>query len=73
MDISDFVKMGDNTIEIELITTRRNLFGPHHYIFRDQETFSVPGRWVNEAYWMDDYYFAPLGISDVVIGFQKVV
>lgn len=62
-DVTRFLHTGTNQIEIELITTRRNLFGPHHYKFRDQETFSVPGRWINEAYWMDDYYFAPLGIS----------
>ncbi len=70
IDITDLLKLGSNVIEIELITTRRNLFGPHHYKFRDQETFSVPGRWINEAYWMDDYYFAPLGITGVEIGLK---
>lgn len=65
VNITNHLSLGVNRVEIELITTRRNLFGPHHYKFRDQETFSVPGRWINEAYWMDEYYFSPLGFSGV--------
>lgn len=71
VEVTGLLRRGRNIVEIELITTRRNLFGPHHYKFRDQETFSVPGRWVNEAYWMDEYYFAPMGISGVKLGLKS--
>lgn len=69
VDISDYIQIGENEVRIELVTTRRNLFGPHHYKFKEQETFSVPARWVNEAYWMEEYYFSPLGIEGVKVCF----
>ncbi len=69
VELTPWLRRGENRLEIELITTRRNLLGPHHYKFREQETFSVPARWINEAYWMDEYYFAPLGVQGARIGF----
>ncbi|WP_343248666.1 glycosyl hydrolase [Diplocloster hominis] len=71
VEITGHLRPGLNKIRIELVTTRRNLFGPHHYKFKEEETFSVPARWVNEAYWMDEYYFSPLGVSGVSVCFRR--
>lgn len=53
IDISDFARIGENEIELELTVSNRNLFGPHHTA-EDEEpesvgpyTFELPGTWEN--------------------------
>lgn len=70
LDITDFITAGQNTLEVELVTTRHNLFGPHHNRQGEVKKFCAPHIWTNELMWTDDYYFAPLGVTDAVIGYK---
>lgn len=80
-DITDYVKKGINTADLELIGHNRNLLGPHHYI--GGESFMVcpatyEGRWeclpefmapnlFGKSTWTDDYGFVPFGIKSVYL------
>lgn len=68
LDITDAIKPGRNELEIELVTTRHNLFGPHHDKRGEVTKFAAPHIWANEVMWTDDYYFAPLGVTGAKIG-----
>lgn len=70
VDITDFVRPGSNRVEVELITTRHNLFGPHHNKNGEVKKFCAPHIWTNEVLWTDDYYFAPVGLSGASIRFD---
>jgi len=62
LDITPYVKKGKNTIEIELVSSCRNLLGPHHH--RAGELLSVhPGSWSDEKNWTDEYHFVPFGLT----------
>ena len=67
LDITDAIKRGRNELEIELVTTRHNLFGPHHDKRGEVTKFAAPHIWTNELMWTDDYYFAPLGVTGAKI------
>ena len=53
MDISEFARVGENEILLELIVSNRNLFGPHHTAGQEEPesvgpyTFELPGTWKN--------------------------
>ncbi len=70
-DITEFLKKGMNTIEIELFGGNRNLLGPHHHV--DGELFAVcpanftsrPGPFEDdprENVWTDTYCFVRFGV-----------
>ena len=73
VDISDFVKEGDNKITVQLFAGNRNLLGPHHYI--QGESYSVSpltftdkpgwgdGGWITDV-WRDRYCFVEFGIKE---------
>jgi hypothetical protein len=67
LDITEYVEAGCNKVEIELITTRHNLFGPHHNKNGEVKKFCAPHIWTNELMWTDDYYFAPVGVTGAKI------
>ena len=57
---------GQNTIELTLTGTLRNLLGPHHHT--DGELLSVsPGSFRDYAHWTDDYSFVPFGVKKVCL------
>ena len=80
IEITDLVRSGINTVELELINSLRNLLGPHHNPLSEEVStwnYSFSGRskdgveWLkkrdegNCISWTDDYSFIPLGIKDV--------
>ena len=70
LDISEFTRLGENEIELELTVSNRNLFGPHHTA--DDEapqyvgpfTFELPGSWKNGE---SDRYRSTYSFVDVPI------
>jgi hypothetical protein len=67
LEITGLVNIGKNRLEVELVSTRYNLFGPHHFKFGEEETFSVPDRWTNESLLTEEYFFTKLGITDAKV------
>ncbi len=66
IDITERVREGRNELEVRLVTSLRNLLGPHHH--RAGELFSVgPGSFMDEANWTDKYHFVPLGFKRAVV------
>lgn len=70
MDISKYTRVGENEIELELIVSNRNLFGPHHHA-EDEEpesvgpyTFELPGTWKNgeSSRYRESYALVPVSI-----------
>ncbi len=60
IDISNYVRKGDNRIEIELTDSNRNLMGPLHGLDKDPTSVG-PGSF-REA-WTKKYNFLPFGIT----------
>lgn len=72
IDITKYVKKGKNVIEIELVSSLRNLLGPHHH--KKGELFSVgPESFKDEANWTDKYNFVKFGIRGAKINLLKKV
>ncbi len=67
IDITSLVKSGKNKIEVELISTLRNLLGPHHRPEGEPDQcwgtdFTLYPNWLKDekqrnANWTDDYFF----------------
>ena len=75
LDITGLLREGDNTFQIELFSSCRNLLGPHHH--RDGELFAVGPRsfsggeiWManprasDDEIWRHAYSFVPFGITE---------
>lgn len=71
VDLTPFIKKGENEIEITLIASLRNLLGPHH--IEEGENYEVTpasffkedtiwGTWYKKS-WNDDYCFVISGIN----------
>ena len=66
-DISEFVREGENEIEVELVNSCRNLLGPHHNT--DGELYGVGQHSYKELdKWTDDYCFVRFGLPQITIG-----
>ena len=72
LDITPFVKEGENTVEVTLFSSLRNLLGPHHleigesYAVTPASFFkedTVWGSWGKSA-WNDGYCFVEFGICE---------
>ncbi|MFQ6098113.1 MAG: hypothetical protein ACE5O2_10345, partial [Armatimonadota bacterium] len=61
-DITDALRDGPNDIEIEVVSTIRNIFGPLH--LRDYRRWIGPGEFVQDANWEPPYHFHPYGLLD---------
>lgn len=72
IDLTPFIKDGKNEIEITLIASLRNLFGPHH--IEEGENYEVTpasffkeetiwGTWYKKP-WNDDYSFVAFGLEN---------
>ena len=70
VDISEFTKVGNNEITLELIVSNRNLFGPHH-MAKDEEpesvgpySFELPRTWKEgrSSEYRESYSFVPVPI-----------
>lgn len=68
IDISEFARVGENGITLELTVSNRNLFGPHHTAADEEPesvgpyTFELPGSWKNgkSEQYRDTYAFVPV-------------
>lgn len=80
IDITDFLKNGDNSIRIKLYSGLRNLFGPHHHkygkhLYVGPSVFDGIKEWQDEVVspelkgetWTDKYSFVEFGISKIFI------
>jgi hypothetical protein len=74
LDVTPFVRGGDNQIAVELVATLRNLLGPHHrpqgepdqcwtqdYILRPEWLADLDAL---RAHWTDDYFFLRFGLQE---------
>ena len=73
LDLSSYLHPGENTLELELMASNRNLFGPHHNaanpepLFVDPTLFSLYGSWhdgKSDGY-RDSYAFVRFGLDRV--------
>jgi len=72
IDITSLVKSGGNEIEVELISTLRNLLGPHHRPAGEPDQcwgtdYTLYPNWLKneeelKEKWTDDYFFLNFGI-----------
>ena len=65
LDITDYIKEGENIIELELTNSLRNLIGPHHYlpVHRGKKIGQVaPVIFADGNNWTDEYYFVQQGL-----------
>lgn len=53
LDISEFAKCGDNQIEVEIYTSARNLYGPHHNAIFDEIASTSPMVFLLSNTWKD--------------------
>lgn len=65
LDVTQYVSVGKNELEIELVNTLRNLLGPHH--LRDfNPTWVGPNEFKQEkGRWTPRYNFVPFGLGKV--------
>lgn len=71
LDVTDFLKDGENEITVRLLSGNRNLLGPHHRPRGEvynvcPDTFTNRLSWAdepNEPLRTDDYSFVKFGIS----------
>lgn len=72
-DITEFVKNGENVIEIDVVSSLRNTFGPLHHRLVDNLTFIRPRTFMDEDNWSNEYKFTPYGlISGAEIVLRKL-
>jgi len=66
IEITNYVKKGENKLNIVLINSLRNLLGPHHHKLK--EPLSVgPGTFKDKLNWTDNYYFIEFGLKNARI------
>lgn len=82
VDVKHYLKKGNNSIQLELISSNRNLLGPHHHIsgelymagptsFTDKKSW-IDGDLEAEHIYTDRYCFVRFGLaSDLRIKFYK--
>jgi hypothetical protein len=73
IDVTSLVKSGENKIEVELISTLRNLLGPHHRPEGEPDQcwgtdYTLYPNWLKDeeqlnANWTDDYFFLNFGLA----------
>ena len=74
IDITSLVKSGSNKIQVELISTLRNLLGPHHRPEGESDQcwgtdYTLYPNWLKneeelKENWTDDYFFLNFGIAE---------
>ncbi|NHV06382.1 MAG: hypothetical protein HA495_03480 [Thaumarchaeota archaeon] len=72
LDITKFIRKGENDLRIKVIGTLRNAFGPLHYAEGDPAWIG-PEQFEDERHWTDDYILKPIGLEKVeVVVYKKV-
>jgi len=68
IEITDYLKKGENVIEYELVSGNRNLLGPHHYAVEPlgvgPDTYELTGTWKNGVSSKEtkEYHFKKFGL-----------
>ncbi len=63
LDVTEFLRPGRNAFAIEVLTSLRNLLGPHHR--KEYQPGMVgPGSFYEPNNWRDDYDLIPQGLMD---------
>ncbi|MFQ5810531.1 MAG: hypothetical protein ACE5JM_13020, partial [Armatimonadota bacterium] len=62
VEITDALQDGTNEIEIEVVSTLRNTFGPLH--LKEQIPWIGPSEFVNDGNWEPPYHFHPYGLLE---------
>lgn len=73
VNLTEFLLKGDNEIEIEISTTMRNLFGPHHIPLGELYTVNTGDYYRGESVWNhmsstpwdENYCFTKFGIESI--------
>ena len=79
MELTPFIKEGENSIEVTLVNSLRNLLGPHH--LQQGESYQVTpasfykectvwGDWGKDV-WNDGYCFVKFGIKPLLTGGKR--
>jgi len=66
IDITHGLRVGRNTVEIELVGTLRNLLGPHH-LSGGEQGWTEPSDFRDQRRWTDDYILVPFGLGGVTV------
>jgi len=67
VDITDALKPGRNLLEIEVMSSRRNLLGPLH-LTEKYPNWTGPGQFVTSGdQWTDDYVSVPYGLMEAPV------
>jgi hypothetical protein len=64
VEITHLLHEGQNTVSLKLVSSLRNLLGPHHQEGGDKP-WTGPSEFTNVPDWTDDYWFVPFGVKDV--------
>ena len=64
VEVTGALRAGANEVEIEMVSSLRNLLGPHHLRGGDPDGVG-PESFANEALWTDDYTLVPFGLGRV--------
>jgi hypothetical protein len=62
VDVSDSLKPGTNKIEVDVVSSLNNSFGPLHHKNGDLKSASPADFRVNPNFWTDEYHFATYGL-----------
>ncbi|MGD8238604.1 MAG: hypothetical protein PVH68_08640, partial [Armatimonadota bacterium] len=62
VEITDALRDGTNEVEIEVVSTLRNTFGPLH--LKEQIPWVGPSEFVNDRNWEPTYHFHPYGLLE---------
>ena len=60
IEITGFLKQGRNKISLEIVSSLRNLLGPHHNETPNPEGVG-PGSFLNKNLWTNSYSTLPFG------------
>ena len=71
VSIAEQAQPGENTVEIELAGTLRNLLGPHHLAGGDPDRTN-PEHFRDKAGWTNDYILTPFGWDQIRLGWKRV-
>jgi hypothetical protein len=66
VDVTESVRPGENVIEVELVSTLRNLLGPHHLNGGDL-IWTSPKDFRDKSRWTEDTILVPFGFDGVTV------
>ena len=70
IDITRFLKKGKNKISLEVVSSLRNLLGPHHQKNPNPKSVS-PASFLDKENWTDFYTTLPFGLGTVKLKIVK--